>query len=198
MNSWEADGQASGAWLEVKFPSRAQSAKIWVLSKALPRDVIGQDVYNFAYSRVQWFQPPRHVRLSFAEGDTVQAELRASDYFQIITLPQTKQTSTVRHHHRGRLAKARRQRNRHRKNPRLSQKHPSSRSRWTLTKCTTSEGEQPVQAATLRLINPDKDIAGVNLVVSLRGKVLKQIPLASIPSSATTQQDVWIPGSFRR
>ena len=195
MNSWEADSQASGAWLEVTFPEARPVSEVWVLPKALPRDVIGQDVYNFAYSRVQWFEPPRRVRLSFAEGDTVQAELRASDYFQIITLPQTRQTATVRITIEDVWQKPGGKETGIGKIRVFPKRHPLSFQVETY-KMYNVEAGQPVQAATLRLINPDKDIAGAHLVVSLRGKVLKQIPLASIPSSATTEQDVWIPAPF--
>ncbi len=195
MNSWEADGQASGAWLEVTFPEARPVSEVWVLPRALPRDVIGQDVYNFAYSRVQWFEPPRRVRLSFAEGDTVQAELRSSEYFQIITLPQTRQTATVRITIEDVWQKPGGKETGIGKIRVFPKRHPLSFQAETY-KMYEVEAGQPVQAATLRLINPDKDIAGAHLVISLRGKVLKQIALAPIPSSASTEQNVWIPAPF--
>jgi alpha-mannosidase len=195
MNSWEADGQASGAWLEVKFPQPRPVSEIWVLSKALPRDVLGQDVYNLAYSRVQWFQPARHIHVSFADGETVRAELRQEDYFQIITLPQTKQTSTVRITVDDVWPKSGGKETGIGKVRVFAQKHVTSFHIDTY-KMYDADGEQPLQAATLQLINPGKEIKGSKLVVSLRGKVLKQVALGLIPASATTDQDVWIPAPF--
>jgi alpha-mannosidase len=195
MNSWEADGQASGAWIEVRFPEPRPVSEVWVLPKALPRDILGQDVYNFAYSRVQWFEPPRHVRVSFAEGESVAAELRQSDFFEIITLPQTRQTSTVRLTIEDVWSKPGGKETGIGKIRIFPQKHPLSFHLDTY-KMYDVDGGQPVQAATLHLINPEKEIANSHLVISLRGKVLRQISLKAIPSSASTQQDVWIPAPF--
>ncbi len=195
MNSWEADGQASGAWIEVTFPEARPVSEVWVLPRALPRDIIGQDVYNFAYSRLQWFEPPRHVRVSFAEGESVDAELRPSDFFQIITLSQTRQTSTVRFTIEDVWPKTSGKETGIGKIRIFPQKHSLSFHVDTY-KMYDVDGGQPVQAATLHLINPEKEIADSHLIISLRGKVLRQISLKSIPSSASTQQDVWIPAPF--
>ncbi len=195
MNSWEADGQASGAWLEVGFPGARPVSEIWVLPKALPRDVLGQDVYNLAYSRVQWFEAPRHIRLSFADGDAVHAELRQADFFQIITLPQARQTSTVRLTIEDVWPKPGGKETGIGKVRIFPRKHPISFQIDTY-KMYDADGGQAVQAATLHLINPGKEIKGGQLEISLRGKVLKQIALSPIPSSANTQQDVWIPAPF--
>jgi alpha-mannosidase len=195
MNAWEADGQASGAWIEIGFPEARPVSEVWVLPKALPRDIIGQDVYTLAYSRVQWFEAPRHIRLSFADGTSVDAELRQADYFQIITLPQTKQTSTVRISIEDVWPKPGGKETGIGKVSIYPRKHPISFEIETY-KMYDADRDQAVQAATIHLINPGKEITRAQLVVSLRGTVLRKIPLSVIPSSATTQQDVWIPAPF--
>ena len=195
MNGWEADGQAAGAWIEIGFPEARPVSEVWILPKALPRDIIGQDVYTLAYSRVQWFEAPRHIRLSFADGTSVNAELRQADYFQIITLPQTKQTSTVRISIEDVWPKAGGKETGIGKIRIYPRKHPISFEIETY-KMYDADRDQAVQAATLHLINPGKEITRAQLVVSLRGTVLRKIPLSVIPSSATTQQDVWIPAPF--
>ena len=49
MSAWEADTQTSGAWIEIGFPETRSVREIWVLSKALPRDILGQDVYSLVH-----------------------------------------------------------------------------------------------------------------------------------------------------
>ncbi len=165
MNAWEADGQASGAWLEVGFPQPRPVSEIWVLSKALPRDIIGQDVYNLAYSRVQWFERARHIRMGFADGDECGAELRQADYFQIITLPQTRQTTTVRITIEDVWPKPGGKETGIGKIRIFPRKHPTSFEIDTY-KMYDADGGQALQAATLQLINPGKEIKGSQLVVS--------------------------------
>ena len=195
MNGWEADGQAAGAWIEIGFPEARPVSEVWILPKALPRDIIGQDVYTLAYSRVQWFESPRHIRISFADGTGVDAELRHADYFQIITLPQTRQTSTVRITIEDVWPKPGGKETGIGKIRIFPRKHPTSFEIDTY-KMYDADGNQALQAATLHLINPGKEIKSGQLVVSLRGTVLRQIPLSSIPASAAVLQDVWIPAPF--
>jgi alpha-mannosidase len=195
MNAWEADGQASDAWIEIGFPETRPVSEVWILPKALPRDILGQDVYTLAYSRVQWFQAPRHIRIGFADGTSVDAELRQADYFQIITLPQTRQTSTVRITIEDVWPKSGGKETGIGKIRIFPRKHPISFEIDTY-KMYDADGEQALQAATLHLVNPGKEIKSGQLVVSLRGTVLRRIPLSAIPSSAVTLQDVWIPAPF--
>jgi alpha-mannosidase len=195
MNAWETDGQASGAWIEIGFPEARPVSEVWILPKALPRDILGQDVYTLAYSRVQWFEAPRHIRIGFADGTSVDAELRQADYFQIITLPQTRQTSTVRITIEDVWPKPGGKETGIGKIRIFPRKHPISFEIDTY-KMYDADGGQAVQAATLHLINPGKEVKSGQLVVSLRGTVLRQIPLSAIPSGAVTLQDVWIPAPF--
>ena len=50
------------------------------------------------------------------------------------------------------------------------------------------DGGEPVQSATIHLINPNKAIDGAELVVSHQGKVLMRTPLGSTPSNAAVEQ----------
>lgn len=195
MNGWEADTQTSGAWIEVGFPEARPVSEIWILPQALPRDIIGQDVYPLAYTRTQWFQVPRHIRVSFEDGSTVDAELRQLDDFQIVTLSQTKQTSTVRITIEDVWAKPGGKETGIGKIRIFPRKHAVSFEIDTY-KMYDADGDKAVQSATLRLINLGKEIEDCHLVISMRGMMLNQIPLSPIPGSATTRQNVWIPAPF--
>jgi alpha-mannosidase len=193
---WEADMQAAGAWIEIGFPEIRSVTEIWILPSTVPGDIFGPAVYTLLYSkRAQLFEAPRRIRISLSDGTGVDAELRQADYFQIITLPQTRETSTVRitiedvwPKHGGKesgIGKIRI----------FPRKHPISFEIDTYQMYDV-DGDQAVQSATLHLINPGKEIKGGQLVVSHRGTILRRIPLGSIPSSATTKQDIWIPAPF--
>lgn len=195
MSAWEADTQTSGAWIEIGFPETRSVREIWVLSKALPRDILGQDVYTLVYSRAQWFEAPRHIRLGFSDGAAVDAELRQADYFQIITLPQARETSRVRITIEDVWPKPDGKETGIGKIRVFPQKHAISFEIDTY-KMYDVDGDQAVQSATLHLINPGKEINGGQLLVSHRGAILRRVPLGPIPSSATTRQDVWIPAPF--
>jgi alpha-mannosidase len=195
MNSWEADGESSGAWIEVAFAEPRPVSEVWVLPKALPRDIIGQDVYNFAYSRVQWFEAPRRVRVSLSGGESVEAQLRQSDFFQIITLPRAIQTSTVRLTIEDVWPKPGGKETGIGKIRIFPQNHPLSFHIETY-KMYDADGDQAVQAATLHLTNPAREVDDSQLVISRQGTVLKKIALKPVPASAYTEQDLWIPLPF--
>jgi alpha-mannosidase len=194
-SGWQTKEQTAGAWIEIGFPEERPVSEIWILPQVLPRDIIGQDVYTLVYSRVQWFETPRRVQIGFSDGTSVDAELRATDYFQIVTLPRAKHTATVRitiedvwHKPGGKesgIGKVRI----------FPKKHATSFEIDTY-KMYGVDGDKPVQSATIYLINPNKAIDGAELVVSRQGIVLMRTSLGSIPSNAAVEQDIWIPAPF--
>ncbi|MHB1952433.1 MAG: glycoside hydrolase family 38 N-terminal domain-containing protein [Sulfobacillus sp.] len=194
-SGWQTKDQTAGAWIEVGFPEERPVSEIWILPQVLPRNVVGQDVYTLVYSRVQWFEAPRHVRIGLSDGTSVDAELRHTDYFQIITLPQAKHTATVRITIEDVWPKPGGKESGIGKVRVFPQRHATSFEIDTYQMYGVDSGK-PVQSATLHLINPNQAIEGSQLIVSRRGTVLTRIPLGPIPSNATIKQDVWIPAPF--
>jgi alpha-mannosidase len=192
---WEADMQTAGAWIEIAFPNARLVSEVWILSQILPPDILGADVYNFDYARGQWFEAPRRIQLSFSDGTNEDAELLQTNCFQIITLPHSKQTSSVCITIKDVWPKPGGKESGIGKIRIFPRKHAVSFEIDAYKMYDVREG-QPVQAATLSLINPEVELKACDLVVSRSGKILTRIPLQPIPSGAAIQQDVWIPALF--
>lgn len=194
-SGWQTKEQTAGAWIEIAFPEERSVSELWILAHALPHDIRGQDVYTMVYSRVQWFEAPRHVRIGFSDGTSVDAELRQTDHFQIVTLPQARQTASVRITIQDVWPKSGGEESGIGKVRIFPQRHATSFEIDTYPMYVV-DGGMPAQSATIHLINPNRGIESSQLVVSRQGTVLKRIPLGPIPSSAVIRQDVWIPAPF--
>src|ERR1019366_6188191 len=90
---WEADMQMAGAWLEITFPLSRAVKELWILGEPLPRNVVGSDPYLAAYSRAEFYAPPRRIRCSLAGGAAITAELRDLGSYQIVQFPGEQQTT---------------------------------------------------------------------------------------------------------
>lgn len=193
---WEADGQTSGAWLEVDFPEVHLVSELWLLNQTLPRHILGQAVYMLTYSRASLFAAPRRIRCTLSSGSALTAELQQAEYFQILTFPEPQKTASIRiavEQVWGRpgaretgIAKLRA----------FSRRHEASFEIDAYSMYDVHDGN-PVQRATLHLINPGEEAKGARLVVSQNGTTAAQVPLAPITGRAVTRQEVWIPAPFQ-
>ena len=192
---WEANEQASGAWIEIRFPEPRPVSEIWILPEPLPRDILGQEVYILVYSRQQLLEPPRRIRSDLASGSSLRAELRQAGHFQIISLPQTTQTSSVRITIEDVWAKPGGRETGIGKIRVFSRKH-SPEFQIDVNGMYDVRDSKPTQSATLHLINPGEELRGGELKVSQQGAGLIRLPLEPIPGRAASHQDVWVPAPF--
>ena len=176
---WEAEKQTAGAWLEVDLNEKRPLAEVWILSQPLPRDILGQDPYTLTYSRVKLLQPARKIRVTSSDGATVEAELRQADYFQIIALPKIEGATSLRITVEDVWPKAGAEETGLSKVRIFPRRHDRSFEVDVYSMYDVHDGE-PVQAATLHVVNPGDEIRGAQLVVSSDGKVVKRSPTHTI------------------
>ena len=190
QGSWETDNETVGAWLEVKFPQARPIRELWLLSKPVPYDIVLDP-----YMRTSAMVVPRKITYAFSDGTSSTAELRLTSYFQIVTLPQEVQTQSIKivvqdlwpDSGKGGtgLGKVRA----------FPRPHASTFEISVYGMYDVIESK-PVQAATVEIINPGKEIADARLQVSQGGSVSATLPLQPIPAQSVTKQDVWIPAPF--
>ena len=70
--------------------------EIWVLATPRTSGIVGEDPYILMFPREPLRLAPRKVRISLSNGANHPAELRQFSGFQIVTLPRTETTSSVR------------------------------------------------------------------------------------------------------
>ncbi len=195
FTGWEANQEAVGAWIQVDFPEPRQVSELFILAKPLPRDIIGQDVYSMTYSRVALLEAPRKLTCSFSDHSSVPVELSEDAYFQVITLPKTVTTSSVRLTVNEVWQKPGGKETGLGKVQIYPRPHSFSFEIDVYKQYDVHDGA-PVQAATLHIINPGKEINGAQLVVSQAGNEVMRVPLQAIPARSLAPQDVWIPAPF--
>lgn len=192
---WQASGQARGAWIEIAFPEPRTVRELWILPSPLPRDVLGQAPYILTYSREQYLEPPRRIRVSFSSGRGITAELGRSGFFEIITLPESRQTSLVRITVEDVWTKSGGQETGLGKVKIFPRAHERSFD-VNVHAMYDAEHDRPVQAATLHLINPGAEIRGASLEASIAGGAAARVSLEPVPARSVTSQYVWVPAPF--
>lgn len=184
---WEADHETEGAWITVKWKQPQKIKELWIVNKATPYDFLLDP-----YMRTANYLVPRIIKLIFSEGTTIKAELRLSEYFQIITLPGEIETGSVKFmidkiwEGSGEL------------NTGLCKVKAFSKPTITSLSVTTFEmydiqNDKPVQSAKIELVNPGEAIKDAQLVITRDGKDFGTIGLSEIPARSVTIQQVWIP-----
>lgn len=192
---WESYQQAQGSWLEIDFPQSRRVAELWILTQPLPRDVLGQAVYMMTYSRAKLRANPRKVRISLSDGSQIIPDLRQVDFFQILTLPEARDTASIRILVEDVWPKPGAIETGIGKVRAFPHRHSPSFEIDVWQTYDVHKGKA-VQAATLHLINPGKEITGAQLIVSQKGSRLMEVPLAAIPGQSVSRQDTWIPAPF--
>ena len=191
-SGWQANGQRAGAWLKISFPEAHPVREIWILGRPLPSDVVGKDIYMEIHSRAKFFAPPRRIRISLSDGTATTAELRDCDFFQIITLPEQRMSRYVLISVEEVWGGPETQETGIAKVKVFPSSHQAGFEIKVHPMYDARNGE-PVQAATLNLINPGDQIIGAGLTVSQNGVRLLKIPLDSVLGRAATDQRIWIP-----
>jgi alpha-mannosidase len=196
FTGWEAEGQMNGAWLEIDFREDRTVSEIWILSKPLPHDILGQDVYIMTYSRTALYAPPRRIRITLSSGAALAADLREAEFFQILTFPEPQKTASIRFQVEDVWSRPGTKETGISKIRAFPRPHARTFEIDAYAMYDVHQG-RPVQTATLHLTNPGDEITGARLAVSHHGRTLMEVPLAPIPNCAVTRQEVWIPAPFQ-
>jgi len=189
---WQSQGETAGAWLEIAFDQPRTVRELWILAAPLESGVHGEDAYTLAFSRVGRRMAARKVRIGLSSGASHVAELRETAAFQIVTLPKAERTASVR------IV--------------IEEVYPKTGGSETglgkvrvfgrahqptfevdVRRMYDARDGQPVQAATLTVVNPGPELRDGALRVSSRGRVLSTSPLPATPARSVVEHEVWIP-----
>jgi alpha-mannosidase len=192
---WQTDKQLSGAWLEIEFPETRPVQELWIFSRPLPYDVIGEDPYKAYYSRSALYAAPRVIHCELSDGTSIRGTLPEVDCFQILSYPKAVETASCRIQIEEVWAKPGVTDTGLGKIRIFPRRHAPSFEIYVHPMYDVHDG-RPVQSATLRLINPGLEVTGVQLVISQEGNILMKVPLHRIPAQAAISQAVWIPAPF--
>ena len=83
--------EIEGAWISIKWDEPQKIKELWIVNKAVPFDFKLDP-----YMRTSNYLVPRKIKLIFAEGASVDAELRLCEYYQILTLAEEIVTSSLK------------------------------------------------------------------------------------------------------
>jgi len=191
-SGWEADEQLAGAWVQIDFATPHIVRELWVLGRPLARDVVGSDPYLATFSRTQFYAFPRRIQCILSDGFGITAQLRDADWYQIVRFPSAGTSKFVRIRIEdvwGRpgaletgIAKVK-------VFPQLHQRAFEI----DMHAMYDVHNGRPVQTATLEITNPDAAIEGARLSIFEKGGAPVEVPLATIPASTVSRQQVWIP-----
>ncbi|MCL2661366.1 MAG: hypothetical protein FWD64_12740, partial [Acidobacteriaceae bacterium] len=193
---WQSKGELTGSWIQIDFGEIREVGELWFLSEPVPTDVIGQDVYNMTYPRVDKRAAARKVSVLMSDGSThTTTLLQGVSYFQIFSLPAQQRTKSVRIRidevwpkstaiETG-LAKIRV----------FAKKHTPAFD-ITVHPMYDVRNENAVQAATLSIVNPGDAIPASSLEIRRGANLSLTVDLHPAPARASFQQSVWIPAPF--
>ena len=184
---WETDKEKDGAWIIMKWNQPQTIKELWIVNKATPYDFLLDP-----YMRTANYLVPKHIKLLFSEGTIVDAELRLSGYYQILTLPKEIVSNSLKiviqtvWEGSGEL------------NTGLCKVKAFSKSNEASLTVKTFEmydlqNDKPVQSAKIEITNPGEDIQGAKLEIRENDKIFGLLDLKDIPSKSATVQQVWIP-----
>jgi alpha-mannosidase len=192
---WQTNAQTTGAWIEVKFAKPREVEEVWIFSEPVPTDILGQNVYMETYPRVDMRAAARRLKIKLSSGSNYPVTLLQTKYFQIFRLPRVEKTNFVRIEVDEVWPKAGATETGLCKIRVFQRKHAPTFEITAHTKYDVQNG-QPVQAATVDLINPGEPVKACTLRVSRKGELLMRVPLQPMPACAQSSQPVWIPALF--
>lgn len=187
---WETDKEKEGAWISINWKEPQKIRELWIVNKATPYDVVLDP-----YMRTANYLVPRKIKIVFSNGTSINKELRLSEYFQILTLPEEIVTSSVKFtieslwDNSGEI------------NTGLCKVKAFARPNSAGFKVDIFEmydmiNDNPVQSAKIGIVNPGKEISGAQLKVLRDGKSFGNISLTEIPANSVTTQQIWIPAVY--
>jgi alpha-mannosidase len=192
---WATDSETAGAWVEIRFPKPRPVQELWLVGRAHPYNLEGQDPYLVIYARRDTPGAPRKITCTLSGGDVQTAELRQTGFYQIVRLPKQELTDSVRvtvnevwtePGTKGvGLGKVRV----------FSEPHSPSFEITVYPNYDSQQGKV-LQAATLLFVNPGEQIADGKIQILQGEALLATLSLQPIPSRSVYSQDLWIPAPF--
>jgi alpha-mannosidase len=193
---WQTDKELAGSWVQIDFGEPREVGELWFFSKPLPTDVLGQDVYNMTYPRVERRAEARKIKVSFSSGAGYETTLRDNaGYFQVFALPAPVRSSFIRIAIEDVWPKAGATETGIGKIRVFSKRHETSFEIFAHAMYDVQNG-RAVQAATLEIVNPGAEIAASRLRVFEGGAVSMTDALQAVPAHASFKQSIWIPAPF--
>ncbi len=184
---WEADNEKEGAWVSISWPKQQKIKELWIIGKAKPYDIVLDP-----YMRTSNYLVPRKITLAFSDGSKTEAELRLSDDYQIISLPEVKTTKSVRIQVKTVWEGSGKKNTGLCKVKAFSQAHESG-FQLHFFELYDVKNDQPVQSVKLEIINQGSAISGAQLQVTDKGKKFYITALSDIPENSVTTQQIWLP-----
>jgi alpha-mannosidase len=195
QSGWQSDAETIGAWIEIRFSEPKRVREVWLLATPLAADVLGQDVYLMTYPRTQFRAAPRQLLVSFSDGKSYSISLHEAAYFQMFSFPADEPTSFVRFQVEDTWPKPGATETGIGKIRVFSQIHMPAFGVAAHSMYDVREGT-PVQAATLRFVNPGDTVPAGELRISSAGAISMTARLERVPANAVFDQDIWIPAPF--
>jgi len=183
---WEAN-EIEGAWIRINWDEPQKIKELWIVNKAVPFDFKLDP-----YMRTSNYLVPKNVKLIFAEGASIDAELRLCGYYQILTLPEEILTSSLKIEietvwdgsgeiNTG-LCKVK-----------AFSAANSADFKVDIFEMYDIQNEKPVQSAKIEILNPGGPINDARLVIMKDGKNFGTLELLEIPATSVSIQQLWIP-----
>ncbi len=187
---WETGKEREGAWISFQWKEPQRIKELWLVNKASPKEL--GNTYDV---RAINYLIPRHVEVSFSDGTKIGAELRLSQFYQIIAFPEEIVTRSVRitidklwdgsgEINTG-LCKV----------MAFSKFNPAS-FYVSVFEMFDVLNNKPVQSAKIRIVNPGGEIKGASLVIMKDGKQSGSVDLEDIPAHSAIVQQIWIPAVY--
>jgi hypothetical protein len=190
QTSWETDKETSGAWLEIAFAREETVSEFWILGKPLPYDI---DLDP--YMRGGKMAAPRRISCLLSSGKQVDAELRQSEDFQIVALPQAEKTRSLRITIHDTWPEAGTQGTGLGKVRVFGRRHAPGFEISVYAMYDARDGAA-VQSATVEIVNPGEEVRDASLLVFEEGKQLAKVPLGTFAARSVSRHEVWIPAPF--
>jgi alpha-mannosidase len=184
---WESDKEKEGAWININWEVPQEIRELWIVNKATPYDIVLDP-----YMRTANYVVPRNVKVIFSDGTAIEAELKLCEYYQILTLPKTIITSSVKiiietlREGSGVM------------NTGLCKVKAFSKPSQANLKVEVHEmydiqDDKLAQSAKIEIANPGNEIKRAKLSIIQEGINIEMQELNDIPANSVSTQQVWFP-----
>ena len=183
---WEAD-EIEGAWISMKWNEAQKIKELWIVNKAVPFDFKLDP-----YMRTSNYLVPRKVKLIFSEGTSIDAELSLCEYYQILTLAEAIETSSLK------IIIEEVWEASGEKNTGLCKVKAFSEANTATFRVDVFEmyhilNGKAVQSAKIEILNPGQAIKDASLLIMKDGENFGTLKLDEIPAASVITQQLWIP-----
>ena len=184
---WETVEEKEGAWIKINWDKPQTVKELWIVNVPTP-----YDIRLSTESRSADFPAARKVKLDFSDGTSLMAELKQAHYYQIISLPQPKETESLKLTIESLWENSARQCTGLGKIKVFARNFKPDFQVHFFDMYEVRDGT-PVKSAKIEIINPGETLKDARLRVLLNGKSFATLNLAEIPARSVSIQHLWIP-----